>query len=92
MVPSNPWCRNWDVVDVIGSDQNGSIINLTSTGDVHSTGSDEEEKGIGDDNASSLVSRCVSDVLLYLAHGRTDTLRGAASRRTWAWQSRTSSA
>ncbi|KAE8803977.1 Peptidyl-prolyl cis-trans isomerase CYP40 [Hordeum vulgare] len=72
--------RNRVVVD-IGSSQKVSIIDLTSTGTVLITGSDEEESGMGDGGSSTPMSWLVSYVLLYLTGDRTDTLKSAATRR-----------
>ncbi|KAE8785761.1 Peptidyl-prolyl cis-trans isomerase CYP40 [Hordeum vulgare] len=73
--------RNRVMVDV-GSSQEGSVCDLTSTGTVRVTGSDEEELGMGDGGSSTPVSQQVSHVLLDLVGDRNDTVRGAASRRT----------
>ena len=43
LVPGNPYHRNPVMVDVAGSDHEGSIIDLTSTSDVKAMGSDKEE-------------------------------------------------
>jgi len=42
-VTINPGRRNPVVVEVSSSDNDGSIVDLTSTGDVQFMGSDEEE-------------------------------------------------
>ncbi|KAE8782348.1 Peptidyl-prolyl cis-trans isomerase CYP40 [Hordeum vulgare] len=81
--------RNRVVVDV-GSFQEGSVISLTCTGTVWVTGSNGEERGMGDSGSLTPVNRLVSHVLLYFVGDQTDTMRGAASRRTWARQRRTS--
>ncbi|KAE8770569.1 Peptidyl-prolyl cis-trans isomerase CYP40 [Hordeum vulgare] len=71
------------VVDVSPC-QEGSVVDLTLTGTIRVTRSNEEEWGMGDGGSLTPVSRLVSHVLLYLVGDHTDTMRGAASRRTWA--------
>ena len=43
LVTGNPWRHNRVVVDVSGSDHEESILELTSTGNMQATCSDEEE-------------------------------------------------
>ncbi|KAE8796968.1 Peptidyl-prolyl cis-trans isomerase CYP40 [Hordeum vulgare] len=83
-------CRRNRVVVDVGSSQEGSVIDLTSTDNIRVT--DEEEWGMGNGGISTPVSRLMSHVLLHLAGDWTDTVRGTASRRTWARRNRTSSA
>ena len=71
------------MVEVAGSFQDGSIIDLTSTDIAKVLDSDEKEWDMGDGRTLSLASRCMSHVLFYLAGDRSNTLRGAVDRRIW---------
>ena len=57
--------RNRIMVDVADSSQDGSIIDLTSTGTQRVPGSDEKELGMGDGGALSPVSQLMSHALPY---------------------------
>ena len=70
------------MVDVLGPGHDGSIVDLTLTGDVQAMGSDEEEYGMGDGGSSSPMNLSVSYAILPVGD-HTFISRGLAGLHTW---------